>query len=154
VVRVSSLRASDADRELTAERLRHATVEGRLTPDELEDRIGVLYASKTYGELDGLLADLPVSRVPARQASSSRGLRPWLPVAAAVALFTMMLGALTDDGHGGGAADWHRGRFGAGGSFGGAHHLATQAASTALTLLALIAVAAALAWALVRRRDG
>jgi hypothetical protein len=151
---VSSLRASDADREVTAERLRHATTEGRLSADELEDRLGLLYASKTYGELDALVADLPVSRVPVRQASSSPGLRPWLPVAAAVALFTVLLGALTDDGHGVGAADWHRGRFDAGPPFAGAHHLAAQAASTALTLLALVAVCAALVWALMRRRDG
>jgi hypothetical protein len=150
---VSSLRASDADREVTAERLRHATTEGRLSADELEDRLGLLYASKTYGELDALVADLPVSRVPVRQASYRPGLRPWLPVAAAVAMFTVLLGALADEGQRVGAADWHRGRFGAGAPFAGAHHLATQAAPTALTLIALVAVCAGLVWALMRRRD-
>jgi hypothetical protein len=57
-----SLRASDADREQVAERLRHATAEGRLSGDELEERLEALYASRTYGELDALLVDIPVSR--------------------------------------------------------------------------------------------
>jgi len=56
----SSLRASDADREQVAERLRHATAEGRLSSDELEGRLQDLFAARTYGELDALLADLPV----------------------------------------------------------------------------------------------
>jgi hypothetical protein len=45
-----------------AERLRCATAEGRLTADELEQRLEVLLASRTYGELDALEADLRVSR--------------------------------------------------------------------------------------------
>jgi hypothetical protein len=57
-----SLRASDADREQVAERLRHATAEGRLGEDELEERLAALYAARTYGELDALLVDIPVSR--------------------------------------------------------------------------------------------
>jgi hypothetical protein len=56
-----SLRASDADRERVAERLRHATAEGRLGSDELEERLEALYAARTYGELDALLVDIPVS---------------------------------------------------------------------------------------------
>jgi hypothetical protein len=56
-----SFRASDADRERVAERLRHATAEGRLGGDEFEGRLEALYAARTYGELDALLADLPVS---------------------------------------------------------------------------------------------
>src|SRR6516225_4431188 len=57
-----SLRASDADREQVAERLRHATAEGRLGGDELEGRLEALYAARTYGELDALVVDIPVSR--------------------------------------------------------------------------------------------
>jgi hypothetical protein len=64
MARVPSLRASDSEREEVAERLRHATVEGRLTAGELEERLEALYRSRTYGELDALVADLPVERRP------------------------------------------------------------------------------------------
>ncbi len=59
---VTSLRASDSDREQVAERLRHATAEGRLSADELDQRLEALYAARTYSELDALLADLPTNR--------------------------------------------------------------------------------------------
>jgi hypothetical protein len=55
----SSLRASDADRDAVAERLRGAAVEGRLEPDELEERLHAALRARTYGELRRLLADLP-----------------------------------------------------------------------------------------------
>jgi hypothetical protein len=62
VAKLPSLRASDSDRERAAERLRCATAEGRLTANELEQRLEVLFASRTCGELDALEADLRVSR--------------------------------------------------------------------------------------------
>ena len=62
VAKLSSLRASDSDREQAAERLRCATAEGRLSAEELEQRLEVLLASRTYGELDALEADLRASR--------------------------------------------------------------------------------------------
>jgi hypothetical protein len=55
----SSIRASDADREAVAERLRHAAVEGRLEPDELEERLHAALRARTYGDLRRLLIDLP-----------------------------------------------------------------------------------------------
>jgi hypothetical protein len=55
----SILRASDADRERVAERLRNAATEGRLTAEELEDRMHHALSARTYGELDGLVTDLP-----------------------------------------------------------------------------------------------
>ena len=54
-----NLRASDADRERVAEQLRQATTEGRLTAEELEERLHAAFAARTYGELDPVLADLP-----------------------------------------------------------------------------------------------
>jgi Domain of unknown function (DUF1707) len=63
VARHSTLRASDADRDAVAERLRHAAVEGRLEPDELEERLHRALRARTYGDLDRLLADLPSGRV-------------------------------------------------------------------------------------------
>lgn len=61
---VASLRSSDSDRERVAERLRQAMAEGRLSEDELEQRLQALLTARTYGELDALLADLPVNRAP------------------------------------------------------------------------------------------
>ena len=55
----ASIRASDADREAVAERLRHAAVEGRLEPDELEERLHAALRARTYGDLRTLLTDLP-----------------------------------------------------------------------------------------------
>jgi hypothetical protein len=68
------LRASDADREHTAELLRRAAGEGRLDVDELEERLSSVYATRTQRELDALVADVVVPadrprgpRVPVRR---------------------------------------------------------------------------------------
>jgi Domain of unknown function (DUF1707) len=57
--RYESLRASDADRDEVTERLREAAVDGRLEPDELEERVETALRARTYGELGRLVADLP-----------------------------------------------------------------------------------------------
>jgi Domain of unknown function (DUF1707)/Cell wall-active antibiotics response 4TMS YvqF len=56
-----NLRASDADRERTAEILREAAGDGRLTMDELDERLDAVYAAKTYAELEPITHDLPES---------------------------------------------------------------------------------------------
>ena len=53
------LRASDADRERVAETLREAAGDGRLTMDELDERLDAVYAAKTYAELVPITQDLP-----------------------------------------------------------------------------------------------
>lgn len=53
------MRAADADREQFAGRLRHALDEGRLSLDELDERLRQVYAARTFGELDQVVADLP-----------------------------------------------------------------------------------------------
>ena len=58
----SHLRVADADREETVELLRRHGGEGRLTSDELEDRIGRAFAARTFGELAALTEDLPHPR--------------------------------------------------------------------------------------------
>lgn len=55
------LRASDRDRNAVNEVLTTAFAEGRLTKDEYDERVGQLYAARTYGELDALTADLPTA---------------------------------------------------------------------------------------------
>jgi hypothetical protein len=52
-------RASDAEREATVTRLREAAAEGRLTVEELTERIDAAYAASTLDELEPLTADLP-----------------------------------------------------------------------------------------------
>jgi hypothetical protein len=53
------LRASDADRERVANVLREAAGDGRLTMDELDERLDAVYAAKTYAELEPITHDLP-----------------------------------------------------------------------------------------------
>ncbi|RCV53653.1 DUF1707 SHOCT-like domain-containing protein [Marinitenerispora sediminis] len=53
------VRASDADRDRVADRLRDALAEGRLTQDEHEDRLDAVYRAKTLGELVPITRDLP-----------------------------------------------------------------------------------------------
>ncbi|MBV9682649.1 MAG: DUF1707 domain-containing protein [Solirubrobacterales bacterium] len=57
--RNANLRAADADREHTAERLRESHSEGRLDMDEFQQRLERCYQAKTIGELDELVNDLP-----------------------------------------------------------------------------------------------
>jgi hypothetical protein len=58
---LSKLRVADADREQLIEELREHALAGRLTSDELEERIGGAYAACTRADLDVLRTDLPVS---------------------------------------------------------------------------------------------
>ena len=60
-----TMRASDADRDRVAEQLRQAAGDGRLSIAELQDRLDALYAAKTYGELEPVVADLPDAGRPA-----------------------------------------------------------------------------------------
>lgn len=55
------LRAADADRERTAELLRQAAGDGRLTMEELEERLHTTYAARTHRELEHLTADVVLS---------------------------------------------------------------------------------------------
>jgi class 3 adenylate cyclase len=61
----TGLRASDSDRERVAERLRHDYGEGRLSSDDLSERVEAVYAARTMEELEGLTADLPSAGQPA-----------------------------------------------------------------------------------------
>lgn len=59
------LRAGHADRDQTVSVLKAAFVQGRLTRDELELRLGQALTSRTYADLHTLTADLPAGIVPA-----------------------------------------------------------------------------------------
>jgi hypothetical protein len=57
----SQLRVADEDRELLVEELRDHALAGRLTDEELEDRIGAAYRATTRADVEALKDDLPVS---------------------------------------------------------------------------------------------
>jgi hypothetical protein len=52
------LRASDADRDRVIALLAEAAADGRLTPDEHAERVGLAYQARTLGELAPLTTDL------------------------------------------------------------------------------------------------
>lgn len=58
-----NVRASDADRERTADILRRQAGDGRLTPQELSDRLDTAFTARTRGDLQALIADLPEGNV-------------------------------------------------------------------------------------------
>jgi hypothetical protein len=53
------MRAGDGDRQAVADKLKQALDEGRLDLGEYDERLQRTYAAKTYGDLNGLLDDLP-----------------------------------------------------------------------------------------------
>jgi len=59
------VRASHADRDQVVAILKAAFVQGRLTKDELEARVGQTFASRTYAELAVITADIPAGLVAA-----------------------------------------------------------------------------------------
>jgi hypothetical protein len=84
VGRAAGLRAGDRDRDAVAAALREHHLAGRLDGDEFQERLERCLSAKTYGELDALVADLPLEEPPAARSS-----RPWrwdrlVPVLAAL----------------------------------------------------------------------
>ncbi|WP_115852035.1 DUF1707 and DUF4190 domain-containing protein [Thermasporomyces composti] len=65
-----SMRASNADRERTADVLKAAHAEGRLDWGEYQRRLDQALRAKTYGELQALVSDLPSGPTPLPAASS------------------------------------------------------------------------------------
>jgi hypothetical protein len=68
------MRVSNDDRERVAQVLHDAMAEGRLTVNELEERLDKVYAAKIFRDLEPLVRDLPVG-----------GQTPRLPLPAAAA---------------------------------------------------------------------
>jgi len=55
----SQMRAADTDRDRAAELLRAAAAEGRITFEELDERVSQAYAAKTFADLQAITHDLP-----------------------------------------------------------------------------------------------
>jgi uncharacterized protein DUF1707 len=66
------VRASDEDRERLIAELNEHTVAGRLSTEDLEQRVQQAYAARTTSDLDALRRDLPIT---ARQAAVSHAAR-------------------------------------------------------------------------------
>ena len=61
-----ALRASDRDRDVVAEHLRKHCVDGRITLEELEERLEGVLAARTAADLSGFISDLPPLDAPDR----------------------------------------------------------------------------------------
>lgn len=70
-----ALRASDAEREAVAERLRAAAISGHLTMDEADQRQTVAYAAVTRADLAPLTTDRPPDPAPPDQQQATRPAR-------------------------------------------------------------------------------
>jgi DUF1707 SHOCT-like domain len=68
------IRVSDADRERVAERLREHFAQGRLSSEELDERISAALGAKIFGDLRRIMTDLPEPALVPPQASRSA---PW-----------------------------------------------------------------------------
>ncbi|HEY2260124.1 MAG TPA: DUF1707 domain-containing protein [Solirubrobacteraceae bacterium] len=71
-VQRADLRASDEDRERVATALREHAVAGRISTEELEERLQTAYAAQTTAELNAVRRDLPVSPRELAQAHAAR----------------------------------------------------------------------------------
>jgi DUF1707 SHOCT-like domain len=80
------VRASDADRDQTVERLRTHHEQGRLDATEFEERMSAALTARYCDELPPLLADLPP-----QESTHQQEMPPWARRA-----------------HGAGRPDWHR----------------------------------------------
>ncbi len=70
------IRASDAERDATVERLSAATGEGRLTLEEFSQRMGRATTARTRAELDRLVTDLPANIGVAGSTAAGRAQAP------------------------------------------------------------------------------
>jgi Domain of unknown function (DUF1707) len=146
---VPSLRASDSDRDQIAERLRDATVEGRLGPDELEERLDALYSSRTYGELDALVADLPA---PASSSRPPSRMPRWAPLAAAAMALLLVLGMFSGVHRTTVVVGNHQQQYRWPGPFTAPPHHGLLLTAPIAGVLTIVAVGVAVGWLLMRFR--
>jgi hypothetical protein len=99
------LRASHSDREHVVDVLKAAFVQGRLTKDEFDMRVGQTFASRTYAELAALTADIPgglIGAQPLRKPARAQAPHPENKVVnscACAALAVIALGGALLTGH-------------------------------------------------------
>jgi Domain of unknown function (DUF1707)/2TM domain len=90
-----SLRVSDRERDEVATLLRDHAAEGRLTAEELDERLGAALAARTGSDLDAVLADLPAKRSDAertrRRAAARQGFVSHATTWAAVSMLLVVI---------------------------------------------------------------
>jgi hypothetical protein len=125
------MRVGDAEREAAAAEVREHFASGRLTQDELNQRLDQTFAAKTRGDLNAVFADLPSASWRDATAGGAR------------ATAGSPYGGRTPLGRPGQQwNDWGTGddeRSGAGGPFGGAGFHARSAVGVAFTSFMLLA---------------
>jgi Domain of unknown function (DUF1707) len=94
-----NIRAADADRERTAERLRQSHADGRLDMDEFQQRLERCYAAKTLGQLGELVKDLPRQDELDQRPSSARFLPSRLLVVPLASILIVLIVASAAIGH-------------------------------------------------------
>ena len=94
----SGIRASDAEREHHVELLREHAAQGRLTIDELSERLDRAYAALTREQLAVLVDDLPRRAAPPRTRTRPRVPPQWAAFLA-VNLLLIAIWALTGAGY-------------------------------------------------------
>ena len=95
----TDIRVADRDRDRTVDRLRHAAAEGRLEPDELEQRVEAALGSRTEAELTKLTSDLPSEKRARRRQRRLAEFHRHRLVFAAVATGMVVLWALCGGGY-------------------------------------------------------
>jgi hypothetical protein len=69
----SNMRVGDAEREIVATQLREHYADGRLTLDELNERLDQVFAAKTRADLTAVTRDLPMTGRPLVGAGAPSG---------------------------------------------------------------------------------
>ncbi|HTU86016.1 MAG TPA: DUF1707 domain-containing protein [Solirubrobacteraceae bacterium] len=101
MIRNPNLRASDADRDAMADRLRKHHTDGRLDQEEFQERLDKCFAAKTVGELAELTRDLPDDAARHRE-DGRAGLRlfgclrmiPIVPIIVAIVAIHLIFGVV------------------------------------------------------------
>jgi Domain of unknown function (DUF1707) len=104
---MGQLRASHADREHIVSVLKAAFVQGMLTKDEFDLRIGQVLASRMYAELAATTADIPPGLTPIkplspakRDASDHKALKAWACLTGTFAAVAALVAAASGGGAG------------------------------------------------------
>ena len=101
MIRDPDLRASDADRDATADRLRQHHTDGRIDAEEFQERLDKCFAAKTVGELAALTRDLPADS--SRSGSGARAgfgllgclrMIPIVPIILAIVAIHLIVGVV------------------------------------------------------------
>jgi hypothetical protein len=74
-----NLRVGDAERDAVASALREHFAQGRLTLDELQERLDAAFTARTRADLAPLTADLPATRPASPGPATDAGPRPYGP---------------------------------------------------------------------------